>query len=727
MIQASRPGLLPSERPRSRRRPSVWSIVQRRRLLLVLGPVLGLALGFVYYGCLTPVYESRARVLVASQRPSAEAPNGAFGIGYQDNHLATQILLIRSPRIVQQAVQAHRLGSLPSLSGTRIPAAQILESLAATQAPGHAQMIELTYRGTDPEQCATVLNAVIDSYQKFLDQARQHDSGGELVALVTRAKDELMADLREKEDAHRTFRRENPLLSGADDRPVHESRIAQIEAARSQLLITRSQLSAELQAIETALANGTPPEALLLTFQSGSRPTERAQPPSEFESDRLLPLVLERQRLLQDHGPDHPKVRALDRQIELARKHLEKPAAEPRAIEPERPAAERLAAWIAALRQQLTTAERKEAELNALLTRQREAAASLALLQDRDESYRNEIARTRQLFDAVVRRLEELGPLNSSDAYRAEVIAPAEPGRQIEPVATRVIGTAGLIAVLVSLGVACILEISDERFRHPEDIQQCLGVPILGRVPLIPSDAATKRTADGIDPALVAFHSPNSAAAEEYRAVRTALFFHTRDLPHKVVQVTSPNRREGKSTLAANLSIAVAQSGKTVLLIDADLRTPRVHALFGFDQSVGITSLLRGDVELRETIHPTPADNLWALPCGPIPANPSEMLSTPAFQELVEIARCTFDFVIIDTGALLAATDPSVVVDRVDGVLLALGIHKTSQTDAARAGDHLRSLGANLMGIVVMGADEPRRRSAVAPNRRNQVNEPASA
>jgi capsular exopolysaccharide synthesis family protein len=189
--------------------------------------------------------------------------------------------------------------------------------------------------------------------------------------------------------------------------------------------------------------------------------------------------------------------------------------------------------------------------------------------------------------------------------------------------------------------------------------------------------------------------------------VRTGLFFSTQGKGHKVVQVTSPSAGDGKSTLAANLAVSISQVKKKVLLIDADLRRPTLHKVFGLSASQGLSSVLLEEAELADVIQPSGIEGLSILPCGPIPANPAELLSLPPFKELVDYVREQYDFVIIDTPPMLAVTDPCMVVPLVDGVLLALRPSKQAQPTAVRAKEVLTTLNATIIGVVVNAFDDP--------------------
>jgi capsular exopolysaccharide synthesis family protein len=183
--------------------------------------------------------------------------------------------------------------------------------------------------------------------------------------------------------------------------------------------------------------------------------------------------------------------------------------------------------------------------------------------------------------------------------------------------------------------------------------------------------------------------------------VRTNLYFSTRGESHKIIQVTSPNVSDGKSTVAANLAICIAQSGKKIIVVDGDFRKPRQHKIFGVTITSGLAAVCAGDAELQDVIRPTAVKGLSLLPCGPLPPNPSELLTSPRFKELIDLLRDQYDFVLIDTPPVLAVSDANAVAPRVDGVLFVIKVSKNGRPDAERAKQMLQTLRVNVLGVIV--------------------------
>ena len=174
--------------------------------------------------------------------------------------------------------------------------------------------------------------------------------------------------------------------------------------------------------------------------------------------------------------------------------------------------------------------------------------------------------------------------------------------------------------------------------------------------------------------------------------MRTALYFSTRGQGSKVIQITSPNPGDGKSTLAANLAISIAQSGKRVLLVDADMRRPTLDKLFNIPNEAGFAMVLGGMAELPDVIQESPIPCLSLLPSGVVPPNPAELLISPRLHEVLAWMRDHYDYIVIDTPPLLAVTDPGIVGPQVDGVLLTIRSTKTNRVEARRAREVLHNL-----------------------------------
>ncbi|MFX3617512.1 MAG: CpsD/CapB family tyrosine-protein kinase [Sporolactobacillus sp.] len=202
---------------------------------------------------------------------------------------------------------------------------------------------------------------------------------------------------------------------------------------------------------------------------------------------------------------------------------------------------------------------------------------------------------------------------------------------------------------------------------------------------------------------LVSFYKPKSTIAEQYRTIRTNIDFSQVSGDLKTVMVTSAGPGEGKSTTAANLAVVMAQQGKNVLLIDADLRKPTMQYTYRLSNTQGLTTLLTKKSSYEETIKKTEVDHLFILTSGPIPPNPAELLSSPAMDSFIKHALTLFDVVLIDTPPVLAVTDAQILANVCDGTVLVTRSGVTEKEAAVKAKELLSKAKARILGVVLNG------------------------
>ncbi|MCU0873571.1 MAG: polysaccharide biosynthesis tyrosine autokinase [Pirellulaceae bacterium] len=689
--------------------------VWRRLWLIILAVIVGLGLGYLNFHKQPAVFQSSAEILIAKQRMTVPIP----GVQPESQYDSTHETLLRSPVIINEAVEdkKHDLGALASLRGSGNPVGQIIAGLTVQGTVGESgDLIRFSYSSVNPEDCPKVLNAVIDAYQRFLDDTYQ-DVNQETADLITTAKELLDDQISDKQQDYQKFRDAAPLLFlGGEGKNVHESRLQQIETMRSELQVTNWQAQAKIDAVEAALKRGGSREALNLMIgqlrDSGDAAGASGPGSKGSVEEQLFPLLMEEQMLLEDFGPDHPKVATVRKRIELTRKHLlgSLPASGDGAGQATEPR-DFYQVYLESLREQIRMNEEQLASMTRLFDQETTAAKAMDKYQIQDANYRAEIQRKERMFDAVVARLEEINVSKDLGNIKTRVINPPGTGYQIAPDMKKSLTTAGILGLLAGLGLAFLVDSLDRRFRSPDDIRNELGLPVVGHIPTIPVSAEQRKSRqmqedegdNAISPALRVYHHPRGRIAEAYRAVRTALYFSTRGTAHKVIQVTSPNPGDGKTTLASNLAVSIANSGKRTLLIDADFRRPRVHKVFGLGDGVGLSEVMSGSVELADAILETAIDGLSILICGRRPANPAELLTSTKFQQLIEVLREKYDMVIVDTPPVLAVTDPLAVAPRVDGVLLVIRLGKSARSVAQNALEALDSIGGTVLGVVVNG------------------------
>jgi succinoglycan biosynthesis transport protein ExoP len=284
----------------------------------------------------------------------------------------------------------------------------------------------------------------------------------------------------------------------------------------------------------------------------------------------------------------------------------------------------------------------------------------------------------------------ERGPTN----YLTIVEPAAVPTASISSRTRSNVLLAATVGLILAVGAAFFLEYLDDTIKSPEDISQTLGLTTLGAITRIGGDTYPDK--------LITMKHPRSIIAEAYRILRTNIQFSAIDKPLKSIVVSSPNPIEGKSVTIANLAVVMAQAGARVVIVDSDLRRPVIHKIFNLPNTEGLTSVLLQDRPLADGyLQSTEVENLQVLTTGPLPPNPSELLSSQKMTDLIENLKEEADVVLLDSPPSLPVTDAAVLSSKTDGTLLVTDAGTTRRGAARRAKEDLTRVGANILGVVL--------------------------
>lgn len=691
-------------------------LVRRRKGRIAVGVLAGVALAAAACAAIGPWYEASARLLVIRKRLETAPLSGAPQNQPPEDYLSTHILIITSPKIVGRAIETGGLAKLTCLWDKEEPAREILDSLLVTRDPPKPgvvpsnEILNLSFRGRFRDDCARVLESIITSYQEFL-QAAYRNRSAETLELIRRAKDEGQKDLESKQATYRAFLQKSPLfVKGKDGKSPQEERLLEIDARLAAVRVRRAEVESALTAVDRVRrAQGTDGEMLQVLAavrsdreapapeflrHTGTRVT-RGKPQGTLEEE-LTQLQLQEGKLLEEWGKDHPDVRSTRARIEHLRSLLV-PMARAPGMPPRGEAREQgmVAVKLELLKQDLNETKRAEKVFEELFEHEQGEAKAAALLAIEDGFHRKGIEHAEALYDSIIKQLKEIDAARDYGSFDTYVLAAPERGRWVIKKVLLVFGLGLLGGLLAGLAWAGLAELTDTSFRRPEEVGSLFNVPVLGD---IPAAAAAREAAD---PMLSSCCRPDSSAAEAYRGMRTALYVRTRSEGGKIIQVTSPDPGDGKTTVAANLAASVALSGRKVLLIDADFRSPRLEKAYGMSAEIGLSSLLRGAAATAETVRQTRVEGLSILASGSAPPNPAEVLASPRLRALFREVAAAYDFVFVDTPPLLAVTDPMVVAAEADAVLLTVRLAKNGRPRAKRAKEILEAAGARVLGVVV--------------------------
>ncbi len=648
-----------------------------------------------------------------------------------------------SSKVLDAAVKIGRLAENSTIKSMGIEGNQIVswirkgKKLVVTPGTKELQtsIIDIKFKCEDQELAAEVVKAIVDGFGQHLKEQYRNE-GEELISQINKAKDQYEENLKVVTEKHSRFRKESKLLWRGDDgvNPYSNSVM--------QIIEKRQKNNTKLFAIDAALKrvaevrknNEENADVMLLALQellSDSNRVEQAYEAQRmrdmimtndssssdaYERDNIAKLEVELNGIRTTFGEDHPQAKLLRNQIAGLKKIAEEFRSKELAMK------QRTREELSKLS---VAPETKQQQLNNVIGALQEQMELLRIEDSMlDEEYKAQFANAQEIEGSILDYKVLAQELNNTSAFLKQLeealakfgLSPeigqkkmnrlelSMIGEYAGPFSIRYVLVGALLGAVLFSGLAYLLEMVDRSFRSPDEIAAELAVPILAHVPLAQVTAADRKD-DKIDLSIVSVHRSKSSQSEAYRGVRTGLYFNNRSGEHKVIQVTSPVPGDGKSTTAANLAVTMAQSGRKTLLLDADFRRPRVSKLFGTRDDVGMASVISGSMELVDAIQATTVENLSVLACGKRPNNPAELLSSERFEELVQMLREKFDYVIIDSPPLLAVSDPAIVAARCDGVVVTLRLRRNLKPLAHRAVQMLRSVNAHVIGVVVNGVE----------------------
>ncbi|MEP7199570.1 MAG: polysaccharide biosynthesis tyrosine autokinase [Chloroflexota bacterium] len=307
----------------------------------------------------------------------------------------------------------------------------------------------------------------------------------------------------------------------------------------------------------------------------------------------------------------------------------------------------------------------------------------------------SKLSELRRSYASVLQSYEQIRVVEAQTLTNVTVVNPAKvPSGPIRPNTTINTLLGLVVGLMLAVGLVFFIEYLDDTLKTADDIQQTLGLTTLGTVLRLPSQERGKL--------LLAAEQPKSSFAEALRALRTNIQYSSIDKPIKTVLVTSAGPSEGKSTLASNLAVVMAQAGLRTVLIDGDLRRPSVHKIFALNNQRGLTNaLVQEPFHLDGDLRLAPTENLKVMTSGPMPPNPSELLGSHRMAALLETLKREADFIVLDSPPTLAVTDASVLASKVDGVILVIDSGSTRRGLALKAKEQLEQVGARILGVAV--------------------------
>jgi succinoglycan biosynthesis transport protein ExoP len=544
----------------------------------------------------------------------------------------------------------------------------------------NSRLVDVKFRSPDPQLAANIANSLARNYiEQNLELRLQ--SSKEATDWLAQQLAEQRRQVEASERALQEYRERNDAVSLEDRQNIVVQKLADLNAAVTRARTERIQKEAAYNQIRAVQNNRAALDTLPAIVSNTFIQNQKAE---------LAELQRQQAQMSERLGPKHPDMLKITLAIEAAQARIDA----------------EIAKVVESLRNDYQQALAQERELAAALDQQKREALDLNRKGIEYGVLARDAAANRQVFESLMQRMKETGVSSELRTSNIRIVdeaevprQPALPRRRLNLLLSMAIGS------MFAVGLAFVLEYLDNRIKNPDEIKQHLGLPFLGLVPNLEASArGTKSGNNGRDAWLINDSMPPNFV-ESFRALRTNLLFSSASEGSRSIVVTSTGPGEGKSLVASNLAVALAMTGERVLLLDADMRKPRVHEIFGKPQVPGLSNVLVGTAKASESVHRTNVATLWVMPSGEHPPNPPELLGSKRCKDLLASLGEHFDWVIIDTPPVMAVTDAAVIAHRATGVLFVVGAEMTARGAAQRAVEQLEHAKAKFLGALLNRVD----------------------
>ena len=680
-------------------------VLYKRRWVAGTAFTVVMLLVTVYTFTATPIYQATAKLLIEAENPNVVSFKEVIDEqSAKIDYYQTQYNILQSRSLAHRTIETLKLWDHEEFGAPQKPGAvsAVVAGVMSIfrspdNAPGQAnaapaddetesqsraidaflsrlsvspvrnsRIVDVRFRSKDPALAARVVNALAKGYiqqnleYKFLSSKEASDWLGEQLSNQRK-------EVENAEAALQRYKEANDAISLEDRQNIYVQKLAELNTAVTRAKTDRLEKEAlynQLRAIQNdRAALDTFPAVLTNSFI-------QQQKAEVAELQRQLAALSEKL------GEKHPEIIKTRSALQAAEIKLQG----------------EIGKVVQSVRNQYLAAQTQEGSLIGALEAQKREALAMNRKGIEYGVLQREVESSRQIYDSLLQRAKETGVSAELKTSNIRVVdaaekprSPASPRRNLNLLLALLGGS------MLGMGLAFFFEYLDNRIKTPDEIKNHLGLPSLGMLPAITVKNGYPLVSNGVPPNF----------AEAFRAVRTNVVFSSADDGARSILITSTGPGEGKTMVAANLALSLAQTGQRVLLIDGDMRKPKMEEAFGIPQEPGLSNLLVGNCKASEAIRKGPQSGLWLLPAGRVPPNPAELLGSKRFKQFLSSLKEHFDWVIVDTPPVMAVVDAAVVAQRTSGVVFVVGAEMTSRHAAKAALDQLENARAKFVGAVL--------------------------
>lgn len=684
----------------------VWLILKRRWLPAagVFGVVVAAATALA--SMQSPVYEAHGKLLFRkADRTTAISGLKDINVGELEalaakaNPLNTEIEIIRSVPFLEKTITAL---NLRSDSGSLIKPQALASKVDAKNIP-LTDVLQISYQSEDPEEAAAVVNKVMNLYieNNIITNRAEASAAGEFIA---KQLPQMETTVRQAEQALRQFKEQNQVVALDEEAKTAVAAVKQLE---NQITETQAQLA------DTTTRSATLQQQVGMNPQEGITLTALNQSPgiqkvlTEYQQVEAE-LAVQQTRFVEDH----PAILGLRERRDALRALLEERVqgsignaateVSPSNLQMGEIRQELTQDYVNSEIQRLGLTSRLSS-LNNTYNAYRQRINVLPRLEQTQRELERRLEAAQSTYETLLRRLQEVRVAENQNMGNARIIEFATvPENASVRKRAMILALGNVLALILAILTICILELSDRSVKTLREARERLDYTLLGTIPYFGKRYANRRNQEWSIPELPVINLPRSPISEAYRMLQANLKFLSSDKPLKVIVVTSAVPKEGKSTVSANLAAAMAQLGRKVLLIDADMRHPLQHHIWELTNAAGLSDVIVSQAEFESVVTEV-IPKLDVLSAGVIPPNPMALLDSKRMASLVQYFSDRYDFVIIDAPPLVLAADAVTLGKTTDGILLVARPGVLDSSSAAAAKESLERSGQNVLGLVVNG------------------------
>lgn len=676
-----------------------WDILRRRKFALFVITFLGALVALLVTLPQTPVYQARASLEIQNLNENfmnmrEVSPTSSDGASYTaDYDLQTQVKILQSESVLDRVISklqlekkffgqqdGGRVSSWRQALGLprRAPVSPRQDSLVRltknlkVRTQANTRIVEILYDSADPKLAAEIANAITTEFIQENLEARWQTTQrtGEWLA---RQMEDFRNKLEKSEEQLQNYARSTGLLFTSEKDNVSEEKLRQLQQELSKAQAERVARQSKYELVASTSPDSLPDVLDSVTLK-------------EYHV-RLTDLRRQLAELSSALTADHPSVKKVQAQVGTLEAALEKERGN----------------ITGRIRNEFEAAQRRESLLAAAYAAQAGVMSGQSAKVTHYNILKREVDTDRQLYDSMLQRVREAGVASALRSSNVRVVDPARPpARPYKPSLPLNVALGLLSGLFCGVVFVVMRERADRSIQAPGETSAYLNVPELG---VIPSARAARRVGpekETGDVELVTWRKTPSVLAESFRAALSSILYSGENGNRpRVIVLTSANPNEGKTTVASNLALALAEAGRRVLLIDGDLRKPRLHQIFNLPNEPGLSDLLEGKQDLQGLVVKTGHGELYLLPAGTAAERIPLLLHSPLAKESLNRVRREFDMVLIDTPPMALMSDARDLGRLADGVILVVRSTETTREAAAAASQRLMEDGTRVLGTIL--------------------------